>query len=124
MTSCETSHPEFPYPKSSLTTFAQQQDGIHYKAESTWSDGRSTAVEVLFKMDGSWCPLVGSALADSVSLRSLDDGSFEGTMKKGGIESGKNRMRVSADGQRMNTEWHIADPGGVTITWKTTSQRV
>ncbi len=107
-----------------MTTIAQQGDGVLYKAETIWSDGRGTAVEAILKMDGSWCPVSGSALADSVSLRILDDGSFEGKMRKGESESGSNLMRVSEDGQTMATEWNVAGPGGVTITWKTTAQRV
>jgi hypothetical protein len=123
LTDCETSHPELPYPQSSVTTFTQKDYGIDYKAESIWSDGRSTVARMVFRIDGSWCPASGSVLADSVSLRILDDGSFEGRMRKGESESGKTHMTVSADGRTMAAQWDILGPGGVTITWKTTSQR-
>ncbi|MGD1071076.1 MAG: hypothetical protein ABSB15_13130 [Bryobacteraceae bacterium] len=120
---CETSHPELPYPKSSVTTFVQREDGLDYKAESIWSDGRSTAASIFFRKEGGWCPVSGSALADSVSIQVLDDGSVEGKMRKGESESGRNHMTVSADGQTMSTQWEILGPGGVTITWKSTAQR-
>lgn len=98
---CETSHPQLPYPKLSLTTFVQREDGMH----------------------GNWCPVAGSALADSVTLQVLDHGSVEGKMRKGESASEKNRMTVSADGQVMKTIWEILGQGGVTITWKTSAQR-
>lgn len=123
LTSCETSHPNLPYPKSSLTTFAHQKDGIHYRAESTWSDGRETSVHGVFAVDGTWGPVTGSAIADFVSLRIMDDGSTEGRMKKDGREAGRSHTTVSADRTTMHTTWEIVGPGGVNVTWKTVSAR-
>ena len=123
LTSCETSHPNLPHPKSSVTTFAEQKDGIQYRADTTWSDGRTTTAHGVFAIDGGWSAVTGSAIADSVSLRILDDGSIEGRLKKHDRETGRSETTVSADRTTMHTLWEVTVPGGVAITWNTTSIR-
>ncbi len=123
LTKCETSRPDLPHPTSGTTTFAQQADGIHYSNEGAWSDGRKAKVSALLQLDGSWCPVTGSVLSDSLSFRRLEDGSFDAKMKKGGADVGSVRSTVSADGRTMTGHWEIAGPDGKTISWKTTSER-
>ena len=123
MVSCETSHPHLPHPSGSTTTFAERGGGLDYLAETVWSDGRASTTRVLFHLDGRWCPLEGSPLADSVSLKMLGDGSFEGHMKKGDAAAGKNYATVSADGKTLTTRWEMAGPGNITIVWTTVSAR-
>jgi hypothetical protein len=123
LTSSATSHPELPHPESSVATFAQEEDGIHYLAETVWSDGRATKSQAVFQLDGNCYPISGSATSDSISLRRLDDRSLFVEMKKDGVVSGGNHTTVSPDGQTMTGHWEIVGPGGAVITWLTMSQR-
>jgi len=123
LTKCESSHPDLPHPTSAITTFTQEKDGIHYSNEGVWSDGQKTKVTAILQIDGTWCPVTGSSLADSLSLRRLDSGSLEAKMKKGGVDAGTTRSTYSADGKTQTGHWEIVGPGGKTITWKTTSER-
>jgi hypothetical protein len=119
---CESSRPDLPHPTAGITTFSQEEDGIHYSNDGVWSDGRTSSVSAVFQLDGNWYPVTGSLVADSLSSRLLDDASFEGKMKKGGVEVGTNRSIVSADGL-MTGHWEFVGPEGTTITWETTSER-
>jgi hypothetical protein len=121
LTKCESSRPDLPHPVSGITTFTQEGSGIRYTNEGKWSDGRIASVRALLTTDGTWCPVVGSLLADSLSL-AQDGRSFEARMRKDGVEIGTMHSRVSADGRTMAGQWDIDGPGG-SITWKTMSER-
>ncbi len=123
LATCESSRPDLPHPTSGLITFTQEEDAIHYSNDGVWSDGRTTKVTAILQMDGSWCPVTGSMIADSLSFSHLDDGLFEGKMRKGGLDVGTTRSEVSADGQTLTGHWELVGPGGATITWETTSER-
>lgn len=123
MTKCESSHPHLPHPTSQLVTFTEAGDVIHLVNDAVWSDGRVAKVSADLVVDGSWCPVTGSQVADSISLRRLSDGAYEVRMRKGGVDAGTNRSAISPDGRTLTGLWEITAPGGVTLTWKTTSER-
>ncbi|HTW65624.1 MAG TPA: hypothetical protein VME17_13435 [Bryobacteraceae bacterium] len=123
LTKCESSHPNLPHPVAGTTTFTQEQDSIRYENEGMWSDGTKTNTHAVLTPGGSWCPVVGSLLADSLSIEIIPNG-LAARMRKGGVEVGTTRATVAADGRTMNSEWEIARPGGAAITWKTTTVRV
>lgn len=120
---CESSRPDLPHPTSGITTFTQEEDAIHYSNEGVWSDGRTTKVSAVLQMDGNWYPITGSLLADSLSFRRLEDGSFEAKGKKNGIDVLTSRSTFSADRRTMTGSWELAGPDGTTITWETESDR-
>jgi hypothetical protein len=122
LTKCESSRPDLPHPTSGTTTFTQKEDGIHYSNEGVWSDGRTAKASAVLQPDGSWCPITGRLMTDSLSLH-LGSGSVEAKMRKGGVDVGTNRSTFSADGRTMTGHWEIVGPGGTTMTWKTTSER-
>ncbi len=123
LTNCKSSRPDLPHPTSGITTFTEQSSGIHYGNDGVWSDGRTAKVSAVLQMDGTWCPVTGSLLTDSLSLQGREDGSFEAKMRKGGVEVGITRSTHSADGKTATGHWEIAGPGGTTITWETKSER-
>jgi hypothetical protein len=123
LTKCETSQPDLPHPTSGITTFTQEKDAIHYSSDAVWSDGQKVKASAHLKLDGTWCPVTGSKVADSISAHSLENGSLEVKLRKGGADVGKNRSTYSADGRTMTGHWELAGPGGKTITWTTTSER-
>ncbi len=123
LTKCEASRPELPHPTAGITTFAQEGDAVRYSNEGVWSDGRTAKVSAVLKMDGSWCPVTGSLMTDSLSFRQLEDGSLEVKMRRGGVNVGTNHTTVSADGRSMTGHWELVGPAGGTATWTTTSER-
>ena len=123
LVSCESSHPELPHPTSGITTFTQEDDAIHYSSEGIWSDGRTTTPRAILRLDGSWYPVMGSLLADSLSLERMVDGSYEAKMRRDGADVGTNRTRISADGQIMTSHWEIIGPDDLMIVWDTMSER-
>jgi hypothetical protein len=123
LTTCETSRPDLPHLVSGLTTFTQEPDGIHYSNDGTWSDGRTSQVSAVVQLDGGWYPITGSLLADSLSLRILEDGSFEAKGKKNGVDVVTSLATVSANGRIMMSLWTLAGPNGATITWETKAER-
>ena len=123
LTKCESSQPDLPHPTSGITTFTQEKDAVHYSNDGVWSDGRKAKVTAVLQMDGTWCPVKGSLLADSLSIRRLENGSLEAKMRKGGVDVGSSRSTYSADGRIMTGHWEIVGPGGKTVTWKMTSER-
>lgn len=123
LSKCESSRPDLPHFVSGITIFTQKADGIHYSNDGVWSDGRSSKVSYITQLDGNWCPVVGSTITDSVSLRREEDGSLESRMKKGGVDVGTVRATISPDGRTMTGHWEFSGPGGTTITWKTTADR-
>ena len=116
---CECSQPNLPHPISGITTFTEEEDAIHYSNDGAWSNGRTVKVSADLQLDGNWHPVTGSALADSLSFLSLEDGSFEAKMKRGGVDTGISRSTVSEDGRTLTGLWDIIGPD----TWITTSER-
>lgn len=121
LTECISSNSALPYPTSGIATFTQEEDGIHYSNDSVWSDGRTTKSTVVLRLDGSWCPVTGGVLHDSINLRNLESGALEFKMRKSGVDVGSCLARVSADTRTLTADWEFVSPGGTKITWKTTS---
>ena len=120
---CEPTRADLPHPVSGTVTSTQGDDGIHLDSEGTWSDGRVVKTNIVYRMDGSWYPVTGSPMADSVSVRRLDDFSAEAKLRKGGVDVGTQISTVSADGRTLTAQVELVGPGGAAITWKTTSER-
>jgi hypothetical protein len=119
----ESSHPHLPHPTGGITTFTQEEDTIQYSNEGIWSNGQTVKVSADLQLDGTWRPVTGSMLADSLSSHRLEDGSVETAMQKGGVSVGTNRLKVSDDGQSLTTHWELAGPGGIPIIWNLTLER-
>jgi len=123
LTQCVSSRPDLPHPVSGVTTFTQENDSVHYEAETKWSDGHASHATAALKLDGSWCAVSGSSIADSISFDARGDSSFSVQMRKNDQDVGTNQTTISATGRSMNITWTISAPDGSTITWKTTSER-
>lgn len=123
LTSCETSRPDLPQPASLATTFALKEGLVHYANDVVWSDGRAASVSAVVSLDGSWFPLQGSFLSDSLSLHRLEDGSFEAKTRKGGADVGTTRYTVSSDGQTLTGHWTVKGPFGNVTTLTVISER-
>ena len=123
LTKCEPTRPDLPHPVSGTTKATQEDDGIHLNSEGTLSDGRAQKMSIVYQMDGSWYPVIGSLMADSVSVRRVDDFSAEAKLRKGGADVGTQITTVSADGRTLTAQVELVGPGGAAIAWKSTSER-
>lgn len=123
LTKCEPARPDLPHPISGTTRSTQEDDGIHLNGEATWSDGRVVKTSIVDQMDGRWYPVTGNPMADSVSVRRVDEFSAEVKLRKGGADVGTQTTTVSADGRTLTAQVELVGPGGAPITWKTTSER-
>ena len=123
MTASESTMPDVPYPTAGITTFSQEEDGLHYSFDGVYSQGRAVKVTLVAHLDGNWYPAVGSQVADTISFSIRENGTIEARLKKNGKEVGSNFGSVSVDGQLFTLRWELIAPNGATITWVTTSER-
>ena len=123
LTKVESSHPFLPHPVSGLVILTQEDHGIHYTNDATWSDGRNAQVSIVFRIDGEWHPAVGSLISDSVCGHLRSDGTLVVQMRKGGSDSGMLRATVSPDMNKLLSHWEVIYPGGIVVTWDATSER-
>jgi hypothetical protein len=111
-----------PIPQEGTVRFVKADDGFHYTADSTYSNGQNMHAEMIFQLDGKVYPLRGSLFGDSMSIRAIDTHSFECTMRKGDVVTGKVNATVSADGAQLTGKWEIYTPQG-TATFTSVSER-
>ena len=112
----------FLTPRRESRPLLQEKDAIQYSADTVWSDSRKSKVSALLQTDGTWCAITGSLLADSLSIRNLENGSLEAECERR-FEVGSTRSTYSADGRTQTGHWEFSGPGSITVTWTTTSER-
>ncbi len=117
-----TSAVQVPMPQEGTVRFVKADDGFHYSADSTYSNGQAIHVEMIFQLDGKVYPLSGSPFGDAMSVRPIDTRTFECTMMKGGAVAGKINVTVSADGTQFTGKWEMYTPQG-TATFTSVSER-
>src|SRR5256886_14916086 len=91
-----------PAPQSLTLRVEPSGEGEKVTAEFVNADGTRTTTEYTANFDGKDYPLIGSKIADAVSLKRIDARTTERTDKKGGTVAQTIRRVVSADGKMMN----------------------
>ncbi len=88
-----------PPPRSVTQTIEAVDGGMRQVSDSVGADGKAGHSEYTAAFDGKDHPIQGNPRADSISIRKVDERTFEWAMKKGGavVESG--RTVYSADGK-------------------------
>jgi hypothetical protein len=90
-----------PPPKALSTRFEAAGKGIKNTTEFTNPEGKPATIVYTAEIDGKDYPLTGSAVATSVSLKQLPDGSVERTDKKDGKVVQTMVRKVSKDGKTL-----------------------
>jgi len=73
-----------PAPKSLTVKFEAAGKGVKLTTDGVGADGQPTHTEYTADYDGKDYPLIGSPVADTVSLKRMDASTSERTDKKGG----------------------------------------
>ena len=101
-----------PAPKSLTVKFEPAGQGVKLTTEGVGADGARTASEYTANYDGKDYPLKGSPLADTVSLRKVDDLTTLRTDKKGGKPVVNYKRVVAKDGKSFTVEIKGTNPKG------------
>ena len=91
-----------PGPKSMTRTIGAQGAGASYSFEAVGADGASIAYSFSTNYDGKDSAISGTGApggADTIALKRVGPRKVEGTLKRGGKESGKVVAEVSSDGK-------------------------
>ncbi|MGA8029985.1 MAG: hypothetical protein WB992_22805 [Bryobacteraceae bacterium] len=116
------SQSSIPLPREATIAFTHEPDGIHYVADTVYSDGKKVHADAAFRLDGSSYPVIGGLLGDALSARQNGD-LLEATITKAGKPTAKASSEVSPDGETMTTEWEVLQPDQPSITYRTIAQR-
>ena len=109
--------------QTSIATFTQREDGIHYIADSLFSNGLNTHVESLLRLDGRTYPIAGSMFGDQVSAKQIAPDSIQAEIRREGRISASIRFTVQDAGTVLISDWEIVPEQGPTITFSTISDR-
>ena len=88
-----------PGPKSITLKIEASADEQKVTAEGVYADGKSNTIEYTAKFDGKDHPIKGSPVADTVSLKRIDDRTIERTDKKDGKVVQTRTRVMSEDGK-------------------------
>jgi hypothetical protein len=112
-----------PLPEEGTVVFSQEPDGIHYLAETLFSDGQKRHADSTFRLDGTSYPVIGSVLGDTLNARQTDGQTMEVTITEAGRVAAKAVSVLSDRGNLMTTRWEVLPAGGEPFTFTTVSER-
>ena len=88
-----------PAPKSLTARFEAAGKGVKLTTEGVGADGKPTATEYTANYDGKDYPLKGSPVADTMTLRRINNRTTLRTDKKDGKVVGTQRREIAKDGK-------------------------
>jgi hypothetical protein len=88
-----------PAPKSLTVKFEAAGKGVKLTTDGVGADGQPTHTEYTADYDGKDYPLIGSPVADTVSLKRMDASTSQRTDKKGGKVVQTLTRKMSKDGK-------------------------
>jgi hypothetical protein len=104
-----------PAPKSQTRTYEAAAGGVKFTAKGIGADGKPTLVQYTASYDGKDYPITGSADADTISLKKIDDFTVEATQKKAGKVVITTRREISKDGKTMTAKSKGTNASGQTV---------
>jgi len=90
-----------PPPKSQTRTFEVTGADVKYTLKGIDAEGKPTLVQYTAKYDGKDYPVTGSQDFDAISLKRVDAGTAQATLKKGGKVIQTATRVVSKDGKTL-----------------------
>ncbi len=106
---------------NSITVFTQREDGIHYIADSVYSNGLKTHVECSLRLDGQTYAVTGSMFGDELSARQTAPDTIEAAIYREGRITAS--IRLSVRGAVLISDWQIVQEQGPPIVFSTISDR-
>jgi hypothetical protein len=90
-----------PPPRSQTRTYESDGQTVRMHSKGVNAQGVSTEVEYTATYGGKDAPMQGSPIADSISLKRIDDSTSEATLKKDGKVVSTSTRVISGDGKEM-----------------------
>lgn len=101
-----------PAPRSMVRTQETVGDSLKVTLDIVDADGKAYRVEYTAKFDGTDYPITGAPNADTITLKRIDDRTYEFTHKKAGKTTMKGKNQVSEDGVELTTATEGTDAKG------------
>jgi hypothetical protein len=112
-----------PALKSQIRIYSQSARGTTLKMKTVSADGKETATQTTYNIDGKDYPSIGNPDFDSLSGMQVDADTTEFTLKRAGKPVGKIRRAVSKDGQTLTLNFMITNANGVQLSQLTVFDR-
>lgn len=87
--------------QSAVVVYEEAGSAVKRSGESVNADGSKMAFTYTAELDGKDYPLTGHPMADTISLKRIDERNGEGTLKKAGKPVIHVKRSISADGKTM-----------------------
>lgn len=91
-----------PAPRSQTRTYESDGQTVHMTSKGVNAEGQETSVEYTASYDGKDAPMTGSPVADTISIRRINETTSEATLKKDGKVVSVSTRVVSSDGKQMS----------------------
>jgi len=105
-----------PPPKSVISTFTAQENGLKLVANGVEADGKALHVEYAAKFDGKDYPLKGFTDADMIAINRIDAYTFYEQFKKASKQVYSARLVVSKDGKTLTRTLNTKNAKGQDVT--------
>ena len=101
-----------PTLKSQTRIYSQSTKGITLNMKTVGVDGKETASQATYHLDGKDYPVTGSPDYDSLSGKQVDSNTAEFKLIRAGKAVGTTRRTVSGDGKTLTVDFKITDAKG------------
>ena len=91
-----------PAPRSQTRTYKSDGQTVHSTSKGVNAEGQETTVEYTASYDGKEAAITGSPVADTISIKRINDSTSEATLKKNGKIVSVSTRVVSSDGKQMS----------------------
>ena len=88
-----------PAPQSNAARLEAWEGGIKATTDGVGADGKPTHTEFAAKFDGKDYPYTGNPNIDTISLKRIDDDTYEAVLKKQGKVTLTSKNVISKDGK-------------------------
>jgi hypothetical protein len=102
--------------KSHVVLIEAQENGLKFTLDQVDAEGKATHVEEAPKFDGNAYPIIGSETEDSVTIKRVDNNSFELVSMKDAKEVSRVQVVISEEGKLSTATIKSKDENGQEIT--------
>jgi hypothetical protein len=101
-----------PAPTSATRVYSESSDGVTLVGTTVTADGRQATLHVTYKADGKTYPVTDNPDADSITATSVNDRTWNFTLKKAGKITYTVHRVVSPDGKTLSVHNKGTHAGG------------
>ena len=105
-----------PAPKSNVAKLEASDGGLKSTTDGVGADGKATHTEFSAKFDGKDYPYKGSTSYDTISLKRIDDNTYEASLKGKGKATMTSRTVISKDGKTRTQTQTGTDAQGKAVS--------